>query len=192
MVAAQCNIPVACVAMLPPDSAATAYCDGMLSSFTDLDALHSSRGCDASSRSLIDIVACSLHTRSIMFPNPPTRFAHLEGIVAQDQPGNITAAEALHLFGKSQHVATHSPETSSSGMSSMVGHARTSGKVYEYTNMRMNSDHEHNMGSKASSCGTVCLTDWLPPLGQSGGARGCSLRRKADLTLRGIHAVCKL
>ena len=77
MTAAQCRVPVACVGMLPPDSAAAAYCEGALATFTDLGALSRTRGVDEVGESLIAAVADNLR-RSAVFPNAPARFAEVD------------------------------------------------------------------------------------------------------------------
>lgn len=77
MTAAQCRVPVACVGMLPPDSAAAAYCEGALATFTDLEALSRTDGTDSAGEPLVAIVADKLR-RNVVFPHAPARFAQAE------------------------------------------------------------------------------------------------------------------
>lgn len=77
MVAALSQVPVACVAMLPPRSAAVAYCDGALSTFVDIPALQQSHACDSVGVPLVSAVAAA-YGRDDVYPNTPSMFAHLE------------------------------------------------------------------------------------------------------------------
>lgn len=174
MVAAQCHKPVACVAMLPPDSAATAYCNGMLSTFTDLDALQRSFGCDASSTPLVDIVARSLNNPSFVFPNSPTRFAHFDNPSRSktDSGGHFTAAQALRLFGSSQ-VGPSAAKYSVAELSTECG------MPHACTGSEGDLRGKCNAASEASTTGTGFGSDWLPPLGQHVGAISYKLRMQS-------------
>jgi Alpha/beta hydrolase domain containing 18 len=77
MVAAHSTVPVACVAMLPPRSAAVAYCDGKLSSFVDARKLYSSKACDSEGVPIVVALAAA-YQRSAPLPNTPSPFAHNE------------------------------------------------------------------------------------------------------------------
>ena len=100
MVAALSQVPVACVAMLPPRSAAVAYCDGALSSFVDVRALHRSHALDSTGMPLVSAVVDAF-ARDDVFPNTPSMFAHLEA------PSSRTSGQRTEQT-MAQRVARHS------------------------------------------------------------------------------------